>query len=183
MLDPDKISFRELRFDDLPLLHDWLNTPHVHEWYDKDEQNTLDEIKEKYGKKINKEEPTDSYLIMYDNQPIGYIQTAKVKDWPTLESVVGKNQQAASIDLFIGEPNYLGKGLGSQVIRKFLTVVVFQRPDIIKCFIDPEPSNVRAIKSYEKAGFKYLKTVQIPGEPEPAYLMEIKKEDLVHYVQ
>lgn len=178
MVDQDKISFRELRFGDLSLLHTWLNRPHVHEWYDKDKKNTLEEIKEKYGRKINKDEPTDGYLILYANQPVGYIQTAKVKDWPAFESVIGKNQSAASIDLFIGASDYIGKGLGSQIIRKFLTAVVFQQPDITTCFIDPEPSNTRAIKSYEKVGFKYIKTVQIPGEPEPAYLMAIEKEDL-----
>lgn len=178
MPDPNKISFRNLTFDDLALLHTWLNKPHVHEWYDKNKRNTFEEIKEKYGKKINKEEPTDSYLILYQNKPIGYIQTAKVKDWPAFESVVGKNQSAASIDLFIGEIDYLGKGYGSKAIKKFLVTIVFRQSGIDKCFTDPEPSNVRAIKSYEKVGFTYLKTVQIPGEPELAHLMILRKDDL-----
>lgn len=178
MVEPDKISFRQLHFDDVPMLHNWLNKPHVHEWYDKDKENTFEEVREKYEKKINKEEPTDSYLVLYDNQPFGYIQTAKIKDWPAFESVMGKDQSAASIDVFIGEVEYMGKGLGNQVIRKFLNDIVFKQPNIIKCFIDPDPSNVRAIRSYEKVGFKYLKIVQIPGEPAKAYLMEIKKEML-----
>lgn len=178
MLDPDNILFRALRVDDIPLLHHWLNTPHVHEWYDKDKQHTLEAVNEKYGKKMRNEEPTKSYVIVYNDQPVGYIQMARVQDWPAYESVVGKNQHAASIDLFIGDANFVGKGYGSQIIRKFLTVVVFQQPDITKCFIDPEPGNTRAIKAYEKVGFRYLKTVQIPGEAAQAYIMVIRKEDL-----
>ena len=32
-----EIGFRELKEADLPLLHRWLNTPHVAEWYGTDE--------------------------------------------------------------------------------------------------------------------------------------------------
>ena len=31
---------------------------------------------------------------------------------------------------------------------------------------------------YEKVGFKYTKTIQLPKEPNPSYIMELKKEDL-----
>ena len=46
------------------------------------------------------------------------------------------------------------------------------------CIIDPEPDNKIAIRAYEKAGFRYLKTVQIPTEAHPSYLMRIERADL-----
>ncbi len=178
MLNPDLISFRRIELSDLPLIYKWLHEPHVHEWYEKEQENTLQEIIEKYGKKVRREEPTDSFLVLYENNPAGYIQTSKVKDWPTFAAIVDNSQSAATVDVFIGNIEFIGKGFGSQSIKKFLKEVVFRYPGISTCYVDPEPENLRAIKSYEKVGFKYLKTVQINGEPALAYIMEIIKEDL-----
>ena len=178
MLRIESISFRKLQEDDFPLLHTWLNEPHVHEWYEKDKQNTLEEVIDDYSKDIKGEEPSTSYIALYENKPVGYMQTYKVNDWPTYADAVGYDTAAAAIDAFIGNPAFMGKGFGGLMIKKFLKDVVFSEEGITKCFIDPEPDNKRAIKSYEKVGFRYIKTLQIQGEPELAYLMEIKKEDL-----
>lgn len=34
-----------------------------------------------------------------------------------------------------------------------------------------------AIRAYEKAGFRHVKTVQVAKDPEPGYLMRIAKEN------
>jgi aminoglycoside 6'-N-acetyltransferase len=49
--------------------------------------------------------------------------------------------------------------------------------DAGSCIIDPEPANRIAIRAYEKAGFRYVKTVKVPAEPQPAYLMRISRGD------
>jgi RimJ/RimL family protein N-acetyltransferase len=69
--------------------------------------------------------------------------------------------------------------LGSSILRKFLRDVVFANQSIDCCVIGPEPQNKAAIKAYEKAGFRYLKTVQISGEEQPEYLMRLSREDLI----
>jgi RimJ/RimL family protein N-acetyltransferase len=61
------------------------------------------------------------------------------------------------------------------LLKKFLKDIVFSKKEITTCIIGPEPNNARAIKAYEKAGFKYIKTVQIPNESESTYVMEIVK--------
>lgn len=50
--------------------------------------------------------------------------------------------------------------------------------DVESCIIDPEPTNKAAIRAYEKAGFKYEKTIQVPTEAEPSYVMRIMPSDL-----
>lgn len=40
-----------------------------------------------------------------------------------------------------------------------------------------EPKTAAAIKAYEKAGFRYFKKIQVPGEPEPEYLMKLTREE------
>ena len=51
------------------------------------------------------------------------------------------------------------------------------KESIERWIVDPEPKNLIAIKVYENAGFRYLKTIQIPEEEEPEYLMEIKRRN------
>ena len=60
---------------------------------------------------------------------------------------------------------------------KFLSTVVFADELPTECIIGPEIENHRAIRSYQKAGFSYWKTVQIPGERAPEYLMRIARRD------
>lgn len=175
MFNENNIRFRPLLLGDLPLMHTWLNEPHVHEWYDKDKQNTLEEITSRYGPKIKKEKPTDCYIVLYENKPVGYIQTYRVNNWPEFGKYVKVDDNTASVDLFIGDISYVGKGFGSFMLKQFLNKIVFADANINSCIIDPEPDNIRAIKTYEKVGFKYIKTVQIPKEPNPTYVMEIKK--------
>ena len=151
----------------------------MHEWYDKDKENTVEEIEKRYSPKINGEKPTDSYLVLYGNNPVAYIQTYHVNDWPEFGDYLGYDNHTASIDLFIGDASVRGQGFGSMMIQKFLKEIVFANPITEICVIGPEPNNKRAIKSYEKAGFKYVKTVQIPNEPTPTYLMELQKESFI----
>lgn len=178
MFDPKNISFRKLLVEDLPLMQKWLSQPHVHQWYDKDKENTLEEVTKRYSPKIHEEKPTDCYIVLYEEFPIGYMQTYKVNDWPEFGEYVGYDNHTASVDLFIGEESFIGKGLGSLMLKKFLNEIVFVNPDITTCIIGPEPANERGIKAYEKAGFTYVKTVQVGNEPDPTYIMEIKKENL-----
>jgi aminoglycoside 6'-N-acetyltransferase len=42
------INFKSLGENDLPLLHHWFQRPHVKQWYARDENYTLDMIREKY---------------------------------------------------------------------------------------------------------------------------------------
>ncbi len=178
MLNPINITFRKLQTEDLHLMHKWLNEPHVHEWYDKDKDNSLEEVIKRYDPKINGEKPTECYMVLYEDNPVGYIQKYKVNDWPDFGDYVGYDDHTASVDLFIGEPSFMGQGLGNLMLKKFLKEVVFADQDITTCIIGPEPENKRGIRAYEKSGFKYVKTVQVGNEPDPTYIMEIKREYL-----
>lgn len=170
-----RISFRPLKKEDLELVHKWFSSEHVKEWYSKKEW-TLDEIKAKYLPAILGTVPTQRFLIMFDEKPIGQIQMYKINDHPEYKKIIQVDENAAGIDLFIGEEDFLHKGLGSTIIKKFLKDFVFAKLDVSSCVIGPDPKNIVAIKAYQKSGFSYLKTVFNPEEKEEEYLMEIKKE-------
>ena len=156
-------------------MHKWLNSDHVKEWYSK-KPWTIKEIEEKYIPNILNEKPTQGYLILYDKTPIGYIQTYKIHDYPEYAVFVDINENASGLDLFIGEKEYHHKGLGMYIISKFLKEVIFKQSDSESCIIGPEPKNKVAIRTYEKVGFKYIKTIKSDGD-ELEYIMRLTNKE------
>lgn len=177
-MNPKNISFKSLEIEDLDLLYKWLNNPYVKEWYSRDEKTDLESIKKKYLPRIKGKENVKCFIVYYDNEPFGFIQTYKISKFPEYAKFVDIDFEAASVDLFIGEKDFMNKGLGSEMLKKFLKEIVFKEENINTCLIGPETKNIRAIKSYEKTGFKYFKTIKVPKESEPEYLMRIDKEGM-----
>lgn len=158
--------------EDLSLLHTWLNLPHVHEFYDKDRQNSKEDVQKRYAPKIRGEKPTDCYFVLYNNKPVAYIQKYRVNDYEELGPFLDYDDSVVSVDLFIGDKEYMGKGFGNMMLSKFISDILFTNSDIRRVMIGPEPSNCRAIKSYQKAGFKHVQTLKIGDEYEDTYVME-----------
>jgi RimJ/RimL family protein N-acetyltransferase len=176
-MDPRGISFRRLRASDLDLMHRWLNAPHVRRWWYA-EGSSYAEIEEHYLPAIEGREATKPFVILHRGEPIGYVQSYLIsaEDDETYSSLVDV-EDSAGVDLFIGEAEYLYRGLGQHVIRRFLSEHVLSEPGIAVCVIGPEPKNIAAIRAYEKAGFRFFKTIQVPGEPEPEYLMKLTRRE------
>lgn len=175
MHDINLLHFKRMRREHLPLMHRWLNHGLANKWYGK-KQYTMEEIENKYLSYINKEVPTEGFIIHYDTTPIGYIQTYMIHDHPDYANIVQIEEKAAGLDLFIGEDTFIHKGLGSQIITQFLQEKVFDDQDTESCILGPEPDNRAAIRTYEKVGFQYIKTVNTEDGPE--YIMEIGREKL-----
>ena len=164
--------------EDLPLMHRWINQDaDVRRWWSKD-AGPFQKIVDKYAPRIAGKEPTRGYIIAHADKPIGYIQEYRIGDNPEWARVVQIDEAAAGVDLFIGEADFRDRGLGAALLREFLRQVVFARPGVASCIIGPEHTNVRALRSYEKAGFKYLRTIRDPNTGETDYLMRIRREDL-----
>ena len=176
-MDPRGISFRRLRSSDLALMHRWLNEPHVRRWWYA-EGSSYEEIEDHYLPGIEGRDATKLFLILHGDEPIGFVQSYRTsaEDDETYARLVDV-ENSAGVDLFIGEPEYLHRGLGGHVIRRFLSDHVFSNPEIGMRVIGPEPNNAAAIRAYEKAGFRYFKTIQVPGEPEPEYLMKLTRRE------
>jgi len=175
--DLHPLQFRKLTMADLSLLYTWLHTEAVKTWYAK-RNCTYDQVVQKYTLRITGNSPTSSFLILYHERPIGYIQTYRICDYADYNAYVQADETAAGVDLFIGEPDYLHKGLGSRILRKFLHEIVFASEGIECCIIGPEPNNQIAIRCYEKVGFRYWKTIHLLGEAEPEYLMTLHRTEM-----
>jgi|KBSSwiStaDraftv2_1062776.scaffolds.fasta_scaffold614562_2 aminoglycoside 6'-N-acetyltransferase len=145
-------QFRPMSAGDLPLVREWLALPHVTEWWgDPDEQFGL--------VSGDMTEPAmDQYIVDIDNTPLGYLQCYRLTDWNT--GFGPQPDGTRGIDQMIGVPDMIGRGHGSAFIRVFIEdLLTTGTPRVVT---DPDPDNARAIKAYEKAGFRKDHLVDTP---------------------
>ena len=171
---PVTFSFARMTEDDLRMLHRWLEEPHVREFYDR-EPRTLHEVAAAYRGKILGDEPTEPYIASLDGIPIGYLQAYRLVDYPDYASAIGAGPDAAGVDMLIGEPAHAHRGLGAPLLRQFLDDVVWPTTGATTCWIGPSVHNAIAIRCYAKAGFVHTRTVLVPGEDRPEYLMRLTR--------
>jgi RimJ/RimL family protein N-acetyltransferase len=173
------ITFKPLCEADFKLLLQWLEEPHVKDWWDKDIHWTPDLIYKKYstytkGYKLENgiTRLINAYIIYADEIPIGYIQLYNAYDFLRSAPLLGLPSSLAAFDVFLGEKLFLNQGIGSRAITQFLNEYATLYTHV---FADPERTNVAAIRSYEKAGFK--KAITQPDTNEVWLLREnyIKK--------
>jgi RimJ/RimL family protein N-acetyltransferase len=164
-------TFRPLTTADLPLLHAWIHRPHVAEWWG--EPASAEDVAREVGAAIESS-VLRPFLAYLDDVPIAFIQayvvmTGDPEWWPD-ETDPG----ARGIDQFLANASDLGKGLGSELVAQFVARL-FADPAVTKVQTDPSPENARAIRAYEKAGFRAVGQVDTPDGP--ALLMVIRRNE------
>lgn len=165
------MTFLPLQEKHFPLLLKWLETPHVKAWWDQDVHWTLALIEDKYGKYVKGfkrltlpteviEKPMHAFIMCVDGVEVGYIQYYNAYDFPREQGyeLKGLPSSLASIDVFIGEESYIGKGYGLLLMEAFLNEHVFKFFNAV--FVDPETANLQAIRAYEKVGFHQVSTIK-----------------------
>jgi aminoglycoside 6'-N-acetyltransferase-1b/aminoglycoside 6'-N-acetyltransferase-2 len=144
-------EYHPLEEGDLTLLIDWLDRPHVRQWWDA-EDVSLEGVRREYLPRARGAGDAHPFLAYLDGQPVGYIQyywaAEGDRDWWPDDPGPG----VVGIDQFIGDPSRLNQGLGTAMIRQF-TDILKQNPAVTEIRADPRPDNVRAIRCYEKVGF------------------------------
>lgn len=99
-------------------------------------------------------------------------------DEPEYGPVLAVDAGAVGVDLYIGEVGFVYRGWGPVILRQFLDQIVFSEMGATVCVIDPAVSNRAAIRAYEKTGFRWIKTIDVPGEDEPSYIMRLTRAEL-----
>jgi aminoglycoside 6'-N-acetyltransferase len=157
------IEFAPMTADDLVRFHEWLQRPHVKRWWR--DRETYEDVVEHYLPAIEGREPSDHYLIVLEDRPIGVIQTYLVSDYPEWDAIVEAGEGVAGVDLAIGEADLIGRGLGSQVLSQFARDIVFARSETLACVATVEEGNRRSWRAFEKAGFRHVRDVEEDGLP------------------
>lgn len=166
------VTLRLMTEPDIPLLHEWLQRPHVVEWWGgADERPTLAQTWAKYLPRVMAEERVTPCIAMLHGRAIAYAQSYVAigcgGGWWEEETDPG----VRGIDLFLSEDTHLGRGLGTQVVTA-LVKLLFRDPTVTRIQTDPDPTNMRAIRCYEKSGFRRVKTIVTPDGPALYMLLE-----------
>jgi aminoglycoside 6'-N-acetyltransferase len=163
------IAFEPVTAAHYAMLADWLSRPHMREWWG-DPQEELCFIKDM----VEGRDTTRPFIIMLDGKPAGYIQywhighhqnETWVKDNPWLMEFPA---ETVGVDLSIGNPDKLSKGIGSAALDAFTRMLREQGFETI--IIDPDPQNRRAVRAYEKAGYRPVPHLE--GKTEGVLLMQ-----------
>ena len=168
------VTLRLMTEHDLPMLHDWLNRPHIAEWWGgEDQRPTLAEVFEHYLPTVMAKDDVTPYIAMLAQEPIGYAQSyvafARSDGYWQDETDPG----VRGIDQFLANSAQLNNGLGTALVRS-VVALLFADPAVSKIQTDPAPNNVRAIRCYEKAGFTRQKFITTPDGP-AVYMVQTRR--------
>jgi aminoglycoside 6'-N-acetyltransferase len=135
-LHGERVVLRPLRVDDAPRLAEFGADPEVARWWPGiDEAELID--------KAEGRDDTTCFAVLHEDEVVGLIQ---YYEYPN------PDYRHANIDIFLG-PAYHDRGLGADAVRTLARHLVRDRGHH-RLTIDPVTHNARAIRSYEKAGFR-----------------------------
>lgn len=170
-----KLKVRVLEEKDQDLLVKWLSDPIVLEFYEgRDNPFDLEKVRAHF---YNNEQDITRCMIEFDGDEIGYAQYYPLcKEKRELYGYADDESVIYGTDQLIGEVNHWNKGIG-KVLVKAIVEYLAKEEQVQKIVMNPQSWNERAIRCYEKCGFKKVKLL-----PEHT-LHEGKKNDcwLVEY--
>jgi aminoglycoside 6'-N-acetyltransferase len=141
------LNLRPATIDDLDLLRQWDDEPHVVEADPNDDWGWEMEL-------ARDPDWREQSIAEIDGRSIGFIQIID----PALEDShywgeIEPNLRA--IDIWIGSETDLGKGYGTQMMKLAIDRC-FADPAVTAILIDPLASNTRAHRFYERLGFQFV---------------------------
>lgn len=157
------IELRLMTERDLTMLHEWLNRPHIVEWWG-GERPSLEEVYQHYRPRVLARDSVTPYIGLVDGEPFAYAQSyvalGSGGGWWQDETDPG----VRGIDQSMADRDLLGRGLGTRLVTA-LVDLLFTDPRVTKVQTDPAPHNLRAIRCYEKAGFRKVERIITPDGP------------------
>ncbi len=159
----DDLVIRRMRDDeaDYDQLVRWRNSPHVVRWWDPDLPPwTVESIRNLYRADTAPDAVSVACIIELERTPVGFIQFYRWSSYAAAAAEVGIpfDELTYSLDVFIGDPNQIHRGLGTRAVRMLSDYLIAElHASSVSLTVDV--ANYAARRCYEKAGFKKLKRV------------------------
>jgi aminoglycoside 6'-N-acetyltransferase len=154
----EELVIRRMRDEtkDYRRMAEWQNRSHVREWWDPDEPDLTEEgAAAVYGPMTRDDSQTTPCIIELEGRPIGYVQFYPWDDDEEGSDAMGlpPSEGAWGLDVFIGEPDLVNRGIGTAAVS-LLCDHLFDERDASSVRLVSAIDNERALRSYEKAGFR-----------------------------
>lgn len=152
--DDPGLVLSALTENDLPHLRRWFAEPHVARVWSPPDEGVAE-----IASHISREHVAP-YLIVEAGRPVGYLQLYHANPdefWAAHDLP----RETYGLDLFIGPPELIGRGLGTRAIHLAIRHLS-SLPDAARLHIDPSPDNAAAIHVYGKAGFVPAGEIETP---------------------
>ncbi|HIM06140.1 MAG TPA: GNAT family N-acetyltransferase [Gammaproteobacteria bacterium] len=150
----ETFTFRRAELNDDGLISRWFHSPHVSQFWGeaskniRDFRNAMTGVCALFNYWIGQDDTIPFCLL---------ITTDATRDTPEhLAPFLPETGEACTLDVLIGPPEYVGRGIATQMLESFLSHIQYQNRALRTVLIDPEANNSRAIHVYEKAGFQLV---------------------------
>lgn len=146
-----RFSVRPMTRGDFTDVARWVSQPHVAKWWD--DHRTLEQVEKYYGPALNGEDPTRLWVWESNGRSIGFGQDYRISDHPDY-ALLCSHPDAIGFDYAIGEPAYVGRGIGTSLIWIYLRDIVWPAyPGVLEFFAAPDHRNTASLRLLAKLGF------------------------------
>ncbi|KGX85114.1 GNAT family N-acetyltransferase [Pontibacillus litoralis] len=154
------LSIRPLSPTDFLLMTKWFQSEEIIHYYgDPTKPYTYDTILETYAARLNGLIQTTTFIVEKDTDPIGLMEEHFVSEEEAAIWGLPLDKTYIAFDQFIADPMLWGKGIGTQMIRRFVVELITKKqPDGV--VLTPQVDNLRAMRCYEKCGFEKIKEIE-----------------------
>ena len=146
------VTLRPATRGDLPHLARWRAQPHVQRWWSDDGEPTLDEVTRRYAPDIDGGTSTNLWIVEVNGRSDRFLQDYLLRDHPDY-AVLTPDPQAAGCDYAIGEPAFVGRGLGVRALWAWVVAARERWPDVATYFAAPDHRNAASLRALERVGF------------------------------
>jgi RimJ/RimL family protein N-acetyltransferase len=164
MTSAPAVTLRPAASRDWPLLRGWLTRPDIEAWWGPHSATEP-------GIRIAMQGGGLCRIVEIDGAPVGYAQAVDAMLWGTALPD-GLPAGTWDIDVFIAAEQHRGQGAGSAALTA-LVDEVFATTLAVAVSIFVAVRNERAVRAYEKAGFRWVAIANDPAQgPEWVMLRE-----------
>jgi aminoglycoside 6'-N-acetyltransferase len=137
---------------DLPDLVRWRQSEHVRRWWPSDGEPTTEAVETEYAPRIDGMTPTRMWVVEVNGRSVGFVQDYRIGDYPDY-AVLGPDPDAVGVDYAIGDPAWLGRGVGVRLLWAWMQRARRRFPDAGTYFAAPDHRNAASLRVLAKAGF------------------------------
>ncbi len=158
-----RVSIRRMRDEpeEYERMARWRNEPHVREWWDPDKPDlSVEDAAAEYAPITRGGSPDTACVIELNRVPVGFVQFYPWSDYAEeiIATGMALEDGAWGLDIFIGEPQMINKGIGTLAVDLVFRHLI-ENEGAASVAFPVWKDNLRALRAYEKAGFRKTATV------------------------